>query len=77
MLAENDLERAADELEIAVKYDASNKLAADELAIVRRRIQARSEEQRRLSEFEAMRTRAQAMPCRCRCSRRAARRRSS
>jgi general secretion pathway protein D len=60
-LAAEDLERAAEELDIAVKYDPSNKLASDELAVVRARILERSEEKRRLSEFEAMRTRAQAM----------------
>jgi general secretion pathway protein D len=60
-LAENKLDRAAEELEIAVKYDVSNKLASDELVNVRARIQARSEEQKRLSEFEAMRARARSM----------------
>ena len=60
-LAAENLERAAEELEIAVKYDPSNKLAFDELSVVRARILARSEEQRRLSDFDAMRARAQAM----------------
>jgi general secretion pathway protein D len=60
-LAENNLDRAAEELEIAVKYDISNKLASDELALVRARIEARSEEQKRLSQFEAMRARARTM----------------
>jgi general secretion pathway protein D len=61
-LAAQQLEKAAEELDIAVKYDPSNKLASDELAVVRARIEARSEEQRRLSDFESMRARAQAMP---------------
>jgi general secretion pathway protein D len=60
-LAAEDLDRAIEELEIAVKYDPSNKLAADELAVVRARLAARSTEQQRLTEFEAMRTRAQAL----------------
>ncbi len=59
-IAAEDLERAVEELEIAVKYDPSNKLASDELSIVRAKILARSEEQRRLSDFEIMRARAQA-----------------
>ncbi|HVR69566.1 MAG TPA: cohesin domain-containing protein [Vicinamibacteria bacterium] len=60
-LAAENLDRAAEELEIAVKYDPSNKLASDELAVLRARILARSAEQQRLSEFETMRTRAQAV----------------
>ena len=60
-LAAENLEKAIEELEIAVKYDPSNKLASDELSVVRARLAARSEEQRRLSDFDSMRARAQAM----------------
>lgn len=60
-IAAANLERAVEELEIAANYDPSNKLASDELSVVRAKILARSEEQRRLSDFEAMRARAQAI----------------
>ena len=39
--------QAAEELEIASKYDPSNKSAADDLAIVRARIQQREDEKQR------------------------------
>jgi general secretion pathway protein D len=61
-LAADQLERAAEELEIATKYDPGNKSAADDLALVRDKIRGREEERRRLAEFEAMKTRAQAAP---------------
>jgi general secretion pathway protein D len=54
------LEQAADELQIAVKYDGGNKSAVDDLAIVRARIQSRDDDRRRLTDFDAMKTRAQA-----------------
>ena len=58
-LAAQDLDKAADELDIAVKYDGGNKSASDDLAIVRKRILKREEEKQRLSDFEAMKGRAQ------------------
>ena len=58
-LAAQDLDKAADELEIAVKYDGGNKSASDDLAIVRKRILKRDEEKQRLADFEAMKDRAQ------------------
>jgi general secretion pathway protein D len=58
-LAAEELERAADELSIAVKYDESNKSAAEDLVLVRDRIRRLEEEKARLSEFEAMKQRAQ------------------
>ena len=59
-LAASDFERAAEELEIASKYDPGNRSAADDLAIVRDRIRKRAEEQRERAEFEQMKARAQA-----------------
>jgi general secretion pathway protein D len=58
-LAAQDLDKAADELEIAVKYDGGNKSASDDLAIVRRRILKRDAEKQRLADFESMKDRAQ------------------
>src|SRR6185436_237412 len=58
-LAAQELDRAADELEIAVKYDGGNKSASDDLAIVRNRIVKRDEEKQRLTDFEAMKGRSQ------------------
>ncbi len=59
-LAAEELERAAEELEIASKYDAGNLSAAEDLRIVRDRIRKRDEEKRRLSDFDALRARVQA-----------------
>ncbi|HEY3120046.1 MAG TPA: FecR domain-containing protein, partial [Vicinamibacteria bacterium] len=61
-MAADDLAKAAEELDIAVKYDPGNKAAADDLSIVRDRIERREEERQRLSQFDAMKTRAQAAP---------------
>src|SRR5207245_2888200 len=61
-LAADDLDKAAEELDIATKYDPGNKAAADDLAIVRERIQHRTEERQRMSQFDAMKTRAEAAP---------------
>jgi tetratricopeptide (TPR) repeat protein len=58
-LAADDLEKAADELEIASKYDLGNKSAADDLVIVRARIQRREDEKKRLADFERMKHEAQ------------------
>jgi general secretion pathway protein D len=57
--AAQELDRAAEELEIAVKYDGGNKSAADDLAIMRERIRKRDDEKRRLAEFERMQGRSQ------------------
>lgn len=57
-MAAEDLERAADELEIASKYDPQNKSAADDLRIVRARIRKREDEQRERESFEATKARA-------------------
>jgi general secretion pathway protein D len=58
-LAAEELERAADELEIAAKYDASNKSASDDLLLVREQIRKREQEKARLSDYDALRQRAQ------------------
>ena len=55
-----DLDKAVDELEIAVKYDMANKSASDDLAIVQAKIRRREDEKQRMSEFEAMKNRATA-----------------
>ncbi len=59
-LAANDLERAAEELQIASNYDPANRSAADDLAIARRRIEARKEEQSQRDKLDEMKARAQA-----------------
>jgi general secretion pathway protein D len=59
-LAADELEKAAEELDIAVKYDGSNHSAVEDLRIVNDRIRRRAEEKQRQSEFETTRTRAQA-----------------
>jgi general secretion pathway protein D len=58
-LAAQDLDKAADELDIATKYDVGNKAAADQLAIVRSQIRRREEEKERRAEFDSLRGRAQ------------------
>jgi general secretion pathway protein D len=57
-----DLEKAAEELDIATKYDLSNKSASDELALLRARIRARDAERNDMSDFESKRQRAAARP---------------
>jgi general secretion pathway protein D len=59
-LAADDLDKAADELEVASKYDPSNKSAADDLAIVRGRVARREEERTRLGSFDEVKARAAA-----------------
>ena len=59
-LVAQDLDKAADEFDIAAKYDPGNKSAADELAIVRNRIRIREDEKKRLAEFDDTQRRAQA-----------------
>src|SRR5687768_12674100 len=53
-----DLEKAAEELDIASKYDPSNKSASDELALVRARILARDAAMTEMTDFESKRGRA-------------------
>ena len=60
-LAANDLEAAAEALEIAVKYDPANRSASDDLQIVRNRIRKRDDERAHRAEFETMKARAQAV----------------
>jgi general secretion pathway protein D len=57
-LAANDLDKAAEELVIATKYDIGNRGAADDLADIQARIQKREDEKRRLSEFGELKERA-------------------
>lgn len=57
-----DLEKAAEELDIASKYDPANKSASDELALVRARILARDAEMSEMTDFESKRARAAARP---------------
>jgi len=59
-LAANDLDAAANSLEIASKYDPANRSASDDLFLVREKIRKRDEEKMRLADFDAMKTRAQA-----------------
>jgi general secretion pathway protein D len=59
-LAAGELERAADELDIASKYDPANKSILDELILVKERIRKREQEKERLADFEAAKARAQA-----------------
>jgi general secretion pathway protein D len=61
-LAANDLDKAADELEIASKYDPANKSASDDLSIVRERIRQREEERERLANYDETKARAAALP---------------
>src|SRR4030095_4257958 len=61
-LSASNLDKAADELDIASKYDPSNKSAADDLAIVRERVRKRDEEKRRLANFETMKERGRRYP---------------
>jgi general secretion pathway protein D len=59
-LAASDLERAAEELQIAANYDPANRSAADDLALVRQRILKRDAERQEREDFEARKARAQA-----------------
>jgi general secretion pathway protein D len=60
-LAASELEKAAEELQIASNYDPANRSAADDLAIVQERIKKHEQEQRERAEFEQTKARAQAM----------------
>src|SRR5262245_57962185 len=55
-----DLDKAAEELQIAVNYDPGNKSASDELYAIRERIRVRDEERAQRSGFEATRARGAA-----------------
>jgi general secretion pathway protein D len=57
-----DLEKAAEELDIATKYDPSNKSASDELALVRARIRTRDAQMTEMTDFDSKRQRAAARP---------------
>ena len=59
-LAAKDLDKAAEELEIASNYDPSNRSAADDLALVREQIRERFEEQQRLDDYDQMKAQAAA-----------------
>ncbi|MFI5183888.1 MAG: cohesin domain-containing protein [Vicinamibacteria bacterium] len=59
-LAGENLDKGAEELEIACKFDPSNKSAADDLKLTREKIQKREEEKQGRSELEMMKARAQA-----------------
>ena len=59
-IAASDFVKAAEELEIASKYDPANRSASDDLAIVRRRLQKQQDEARDREEFDEKRARAQA-----------------
>lgn len=57
-LAADDLEKAEEELGIAVNYDPGNRGAIDELALLRDKVRKREAEKQRLAEFEAGKLRA-------------------
>ncbi|HET8645985.1 MAG TPA: hypothetical protein VFO85_10870, partial [Vicinamibacteria bacterium] len=59
-LQAEDLERAAQELQVAVNYDPGNEALANDLAVARDRIRQRDAEKRRLSDFASVKARAQA-----------------
>jgi general secretion pathway protein D len=57
-LAAEELDKAADELAIATRFDPSNKSFADDLKAVKKRIEEKEEDQKRRSGLEAMKARA-------------------
>ncbi len=59
-IAASDFAKAIEELDIASKYDPSNRSASDDLAIVRQRLQKQEDEARDRAEFEEKRARARA-----------------
>jgi general secretion pathway protein D len=59
-LAAQQLEKAADELEIAAKFDPSNKAISDDLVQVQERIQRREDEQRQRARLDELKAEAQA-----------------
>jgi general secretion pathway protein D len=59
-LAANDYPKAAEELEISVRFDPGNRSAADDLQVVRDRSRKQEEDKAERAQFEATRARAQA-----------------
>jgi general secretion pathway protein D len=59
-ISASDFEKAAEELEIATKYDPANRSAADDLKILRDRIRKRQAEQEERAAFEQTKARAKA-----------------
>jgi general secretion pathway protein D len=59
-IAAEELDKAAEELEIASRYDPGNKSLADDLKEVKDKLAERDEEQRRRSGLSGMKARAQA-----------------
>jgi general secretion pathway protein D len=57
-IAADELDQAADELDVATKYDAGNKSASDDLLIVQEKIRKRDDQKRRLADFEKMKASA-------------------
>ncbi len=58
-LTADDLEKAEEELGIAVNYDPANRGALDDLALVRDKIKKREAEKQRLAELDASKLRTQ------------------
>ena len=56
-VAQNELEKALEELDVATKYDPANQAFALELKLVRDKIQARLDEAQERTDFEARRRR--------------------
>lgn len=59
-LAANELEKAADELDIARKYDPSNQAFTAEADVVKDRIRVREDEKKQRSQFDTLRQKADA-----------------
>lgn len=59
-LAAEELDRAAEELEIATRYDPSNESAAGDLVVVRGRIRTRQEERDERAQLAGVKQRAEA-----------------
>jgi general secretion pathway protein D len=59
-VAAKDLDRAAEELEIASNYDPSNRSVADDLLLVRQEIQERERERSERDRYEEMKAEAEA-----------------
>jgi general secretion pathway protein D len=61
-VAAEELEAALDELEIATKYDPSNKSISDDLEIVKARIQGRADAKARMEGFPELKAKARRFP---------------
>jgi general secretion pathway protein D len=61
-LQADQLDQAAQELQIAANYDPGNKSAADDLVMVQERIREQEAQKKRLSDFDQMKALAQAAP---------------